>query len=117
MTTIQQILNSLLQHEIHCSSVQKILGLDGAEVLGLQANALEQLLEKTPDFYFEISPERQRHMVKIFEPLVEQALEFLADKQSLKLAQSDSAYQTYVAALFALISKTACHGLSAPAQQ
>lgn len=117
VTSVQQTLNSILQHEIHCSIVQKILAFDGSEVLGLQANALEQLLEKTPDFYFEISPERQRHMVKLFEPLVEQALEFLADKQAQKQAQSDAAHQTYVSALFALLSKTACQGLSASARQ
>ena len=105
-------LNEMLSHEIHASIVLKIMTLQYSDILSLKTNALQLLLNKTPEFQFELSLERQTEMVPYFVPLVEEAINVLEDKATIAAAAKSSEKQTYSATLFALISKTACTVLS-----
>lgn len=50
-------------------------------------------------------------MTSFFLPLVQEAINFLEDKQLVSSIAKSTEKQTYAGALFALISKTACSNL------
>jgi len=109
--TLLGTLNEMLSHEIHASIVLKIMTLPYSDILSLKTNALQLLLNKTPEFQFQLSLERQTEMTTYFLPLIEEAINVLEDKSAIASIVRSTEKQTYSATLFALISKTACSGL------
>ena len=99
-------LNQMVSHEIHCTMVHSIMTLKNKDILNLKTNALQLLLDKTADFNFSFSQAKQASMVKIFEPLIDEAIRCL--KKDMNEVAKSTEKQTYAATLFALISKTAC---------
>lgn len=101
---LQQTVNEMLSHEIHCSIVLRILKLDH---LSLKTQSLQLLLAKTPDFYFQLSQDRQRAMVVLFTPLLQEGITYLTAKAVLKDLAKNEDKQKFVIALMAMFSKTA----------
>ena len=115
--SLQEALNNMLSLEIHCSIVVKIMQFADREILALKTNSLLLLLQKTPDFQFQLSSERQTQMTLLFEPLVEEAFKFLSLKTTEKDLSQSSEKQKYACALFAMLGKTACRTLEPEAAQ
>lgn len=82
--SLQDSFNAMLSHDIHSSIVLKIMRFPADRILGLKTNSLQLLLQKTPDFEFQLSAERRGHMLELYEPLIEQAFKFLKSKTTEK---------------------------------
>ena len=65
------------------------------------------MLAKTPDFYFQLSQDRQRAMVALFTPLLEEGISYLQKKSTQKDLASKEDKQKFVIALVTMFSKTA----------
>jgi len=90
--------------------------LQNEDILSLKTNSLHLLLQKTPDFHFNLATERQASLTPIFEPLLEEAIKYLKSKTTERDLPKNQEKQKYACALLALISKAASHHMSIEAR-
>jgi len=73
--------------------------------------------EKTPDFHFDLAPERQSELTKTFDGVLDEAINFLSSKSTEKDLAKNQDKQKYAIALLALLAKTSCSYIVLEVQQ
>ena len=117
---VQITINGMISHEIHASIVHHILSLENKQIFSLKANSLNLLLEKTPEFHFELSQQRQTEMVQVFQALLSLSIEELEEVWSTYFDGSSKigeAELSLVISMIALLSKTASRQLPLDVQK
>jgi hypothetical protein len=108
---MQHTFNQMLSFQLHCSIVLKIMQLPKSAV-NLKSNAVQLLGEKTPDFHFDLAPDRQLELTDTFDGVLDEAILFLSSKSTEKDLAKNQDKQKYAVALLALVAKTSCTSIA-----